>query len=86
MEASLLRPVNGGIRTFPTPEEEAALLGKGDGPSGAPGPAPLQAEIPRSIEPAEQTTTLVTFTAPHHHPSLKKKFWEGIDINPNNTG
>ena len=77
----------GGIRTFPTPEEEASLLGKGDGSSGAPGHAPLQVEICRSVEPDEQTTAPVTSTAHHCHPSLKRhKFWEGIDGNTNNTG
>ena len=86
MEVSLLRPVEEESGPSPTPEEETTLLGKGDGPSGAPGPAPLQAKVPRFVEPAKWTTTPVTSTAPHHLPSLKRgKSWEVIDINPSNT-
>ena len=87
MEVSLLRQVENESAPSPTPEEETTLLGEGDGPSGAPGPAPQQAKNPRFVEPAEQTTTPVTSTAPHCHPSLKRgKSWEGNDVNPNNTG
>ena len=86
MEASLLRPVEEEAGCSPIPGEEAALLSEGDWSSGAQGPALIQVEISRSVEPAEQTTTPVTSTAPHHHPSLKEKSWERIDINPNNTG
>ena len=87
MEASLLRPVKEESGPSPTPEEETTLLGKGNGLSGAQGPAPLQAEIPSFIEPAEQTTAPVTSTVPHSCPSLKtEESWEKIDINPNNSG
>ena len=79
-------PVEEELRPSPTPEEETALLCEGDGPSGAPGPAPLQAKNPRFIEPVKQTTAPVTSTVPHCHPSLKRgKSWGGIDIDPNNT-
>ena len=46
MEASMLRPVGEESGPSPTLEEETTLLGKGNGLSGIPGPAPLQAEIP----------------------------------------
>ena len=69
MEASLLRPVEEESGSSPTPEEETILFGEGDGPSGVPGPAPLQVEISWFIEPAKQTTAPITPTAPHHHPS-----------------
>ena len=49
MEASLLRPVEEESGPSPTLEEEAILLDEGDGPSVAPGPAPLQAEISQFI-------------------------------------
>ena len=87
MEASLLRPVEKESGPPSTPEEDTALLVKGNGLSGAPGPAPLQAEIPRFVEPANQTTTLVTSTVPHSCPSLKREYSrEGIDVDPNNSG
>ena len=87
MEASLLRPVEKELGPSLTLEEETALLGKENGLSGAPGPAPLQADIPRFVEPAKQTTAPVTSTVPHSHPSLKREeSWEGIKINPNNSG
>ena len=85
VEAFLLRPTEEELRPSPTPEEETALLGKGDGPSGVPGPTPRHAEIPRFVEPAEQTTASVSSAVPHSCPSWKgKKSWEGIDVNPNN--
>ena len=40
MEASLLRPAEEELGPSPTPEEETALLGEGDGPSEVPGPTP----------------------------------------------
>ena len=87
MEVSLLRPDEEESGPSPTPEEEATLLGEGDGLSGVPGPTPQQVEIPRFIEPDEQTTTPVTSTAPCSHPSWKgKKSCKGIDVDPNNSG
>ena len=87
MEASLLVPAEEESRPSPTPEEEISLLSEGDGPLGVPGPTPRYAEIPRFVEPAEWTTTPVTSTVPCSCPSWKgKKSWEGIDINPNNSG
>ena len=87
MEVSLLRPVDEESGPSPTPEEEITLLGEGDGPSRAPGPAPSQAKNPRIIGLAAKTTTPVTSTAPYCHPSLKRgKSWKGISINPNNAG
>ena len=87
MEASLLRSVKEESGHSPTPEEETTLLGEGDGFSGAPGPAPLQGDIPRFVEPAEWITTPVTFTVLHSHPSFKREgSWKGIDVNPNNSG
>ena len=73
MEASLLRPIEDQSEPSLTPEEEATLLGEGDGPSGAPSIAPLQAEISRFIEPAKWNTFPVTSTAHHCHPSLKRE-------------
>ena len=82
-----VKACRGGIRTFSTPEEETTLLGEEDELSGAPGPAPLQGEISRFIEPAKQTTTPVTSTVPHSCLSLKREeSWKGIDINLNNSG
>ena len=87
VEASLLRPTGEELRPSPTPEEETALLGEEDGPSGVPGPTPRHSEIPRLVEPAEQTTPPVTSTVFHSHPSWKgKKLWEGIDIDLNKPG
>ena len=87
MEASLLRSVEEESGPSPTLEEETTLLGEGDGLSGAPGSAPLQAEISSFVEPAKQTTAPVTSIAPHSHPSSKRqKSWKGIDIDPNNYG
>ena len=87
MEASLLRPIEEEAGPSSTPEEKTTLLGEGNGLTGAPVPAALQAEIPRFIEPAKQTTTPVTSTVPHSHPSLKREeSWEGIDVNSNNSG
>ena len=86
MEVSLLRPVEEESGPSPTPEEEASLMGEGDGSLGAPGSDHLQVEISRFIEPAKWTTTPVTSTALHCYPSLKREqSWEGIDVNPNNT-
>ena len=52
-------------------------------------PYPRYLEIPRFVEPAEQTTTPVTSAAPcltsepYSCPSQKgKKLWEGIDVDP----
>ena len=50
MEVSLLRPVEEESGAYPTLEEVTALLARGDGPSGAPGPAPQHAKNPRFIE------------------------------------
>ena len=76
----------GGIRIFLHPRREDHILGEGDGPSGAPDPAPQQAKNPRFVEPAKQTTIPIISTAPYCHPSLKRgKSWEGINVNPNNT-
>ena len=76
----------GRIRIFPHPRR-GDCLAEGDGPLGAPGTAFQPAENPSFIEPAEQTNAQVTSTAPHHCPSLKRgKVWEGINIDPNNTG
>ena len=87
MEASLLRTAEEESGPSPTPEEETTLLGEGDGLSGAPGPASIQAEIPRFVEPAKCTNTPVSSTTPHYCPSLKReKSLEGIDVNPNNSG
>ena len=86
MKASLLGLVEEEPRP-PTPEEEACLSWVRARTSGAPGPAPQQVKSARYTEPAEQTTTPVTFIASHHHPSLKRgKSWQGIDIDPNNSG
>ena len=71
----------------PTLEQEATLLGGGEGPSRAPGPAPPPVKNPWFVEPDKQTTAPVASTTPCHHPSLKKrKSWDGIDIDPNHTG
>ena len=51
MEASLLAPVEEKSGLSPTPEEEATLLGEGEGPSNAPAPAPQQVKNPRFVEP-----------------------------------
>ena len=91
VEASLLGLTREEPGPSSTPEEEAALLGKEDEPSEVPGSIPRHLEIPRFVEPTEQTTAPVTSTAPclmpksHSHPSWKgKKLWEGITIDPNN--
>ena len=87
MEASPLRPVEEELGPSPTPEEETTLLAGRDGSSGAHSPAPQQVENLRFIGLAEQTTAPVSSTAPHCCPSLRRgKSWEGININPNNTG
>ena len=87
MESSLLTPVEEESWPSPTLEEESILLGEENGLSGVPVPAPLQAEIPRFVEPAEWTTTLVTSTVPHSCPSLKRdKSQEGTEISANNSG
>ena len=49
METSLLRLVEEESGPSLTLEEETALLDKENGLSGAPGPAPLQVEIPRFV-------------------------------------
>ena len=86
LEASLLRPVEEESEPSPTPEEETALLTRGDELSGAPGPTPQHAKDPKLIELAKQTATPVTATEPHHHPSLRRgKSWEGINVDPSNT-
>ena len=80
------------VDPFPTPEEEATLLCKEDEPSEVPGPTPRHLEIPRFVEPAEQTTTAATSAAPYlasescSCPSWKgKKLWEWIGTDPNNS-
>ena len=86
MEASLLDPAEEELRPSPTPEEEIALLGEGDGQPGVPGPTPRCMEIPRFIDSAEQTTAPVTSTVLHSCPPWKgKKSWEGMETDPNNS-
>ena len=86
MDASLVVLVEEEPGPSPTPEKEATLLGKNTQTSGAPGPASQQVKSTRNVEPAEQTTTPVTFIAPHHCSFLKRwKSWKGIGVDPNNT-
>ena len=85
MKASLLGLVEEESRT-PTSEEEAALLGREARTSGDPSPAPQQEKNARCTEPAEWATTPFSLIAPCHSPFLKRgKYWEGTDIDPNNT-
>ena len=84
-EASLLRPAEQKLGSSPIPEEETTLLGEGDGLSWVLGPAPGHVEIPRFVEPAEQTIISIASTVPCSCPSCEeKKLWEGIDVDPNN--
>ena len=79
MEASLLRPAEGKLGPFLMPEEETSFLGKGDGRLEVPGPTPRHSEIPRFIEPAEQTTTLL----PHSQlPGRERSQSKGLMLIP----
>ena len=85
VEASLLRPTREELGSSPSPEEEVVLLGKEDGPLAVPDPTPTHVEIPRFVEPAEQTTAPVPcpVSQPCSHPPWKgRKLWEGIDVGP----
>ena len=70
MEASPDEACCGGIRTFPHSRRDHPP-GWENGLSGALGPAPLQVEVPRFVEPAKLTTTPVTSTVHHDHTSMK---------------
>ena len=92
VEATLLRPTGDEPRPFPTPEEEAALPGKENDPSEAPGPSLRHSGIPRLVETAEQTTTPVMpalsclASKPCSYPSQKgKMLGKGTDVNHNKS-
>ena len=85
VEASLLRPIEAEHRTFPTPEEEATVLGDIKHEMKCKiglHPVPEQLEICEQVQPAEQiaapTASLPSPPSqPSHLPSQKvKKPWE----------
>ena len=78
--ASLLKPIGEEHGTSSTLEEEAALLGEEIETPQIPGSLPEWPEIPRSVEPAEQSTTPnASFPSPIA-PTQLPSFWEGQEI------